>query len=194
MKLEELCSYIDTVIENRFEKESSIDISTHLYALDEHDLEKQIFRLKRKNKLELKTYRTVLLVQITESDALKKVLQWVAAVKNCLTDPETSDLYLIVISESNIFTYDDSMRIEATEQFCKKYVQRGVENPESLIKRTCLASFSVISDDSIQIDPVNKVFAETSQNHPWFEESVQQIWKKAFNSNDNGNELLDRIK
>jgi len=194
MKLEELCSYIDTVIENRFEKESSIDISKHLYALDEQNLEKYIFRLKRKNKIELKTYRTVLLVQINESEALKNALQWGAAVKNSLTDPETSDLYLIVISEDNIFTTDDSMRIEATEQFCKKYVQRGDENPESLIKRTCLASFSVISDDSIQSDPVNKVFAETSQNHPWFDASVQRIWKEAFNSDDNGNELLDRIK
>ena len=130
MKLEELCSYIDTVIENRFEKESSIDISKHLYALDEQNLEKQIFRLKKKNKFELKTYRTILLVQIADSDVLKSVLQWVAAVKNSLTDPETSDLYLIVISENNIFTIDDSMRIEATEQFCKKYVQREDESPE----------------------------------------------------------------
>jgi len=194
MKLKELSSYIDSVTENRFEKESSIDTSEHLFALDEQNLEKQIFRLKKKNKFELKTYRTILLVQIADSDVLKSVLQWVAAVKNSLTDPETSDLYLIVISENNIFTIDDSMRIEATEQFCKKYVQREDESPERLIRRTCLASFSVISDDSIQTDPVNNVFFETQQKYHWFEESVQQIWKEAFKSDDNGNELLDRIK
>jgi len=57
-----------------------------------------------------------------------------------------------------------------------------------------LASFSVISDDSIQTDPVNNVFFETQQKYHWFEESVQQIWKEAFKSDDNGNELLDRIK
>lgn len=194
MRLEEVAIYIDKVIENRFVKETTNDVSEHLLALDEKNLNKSVFRLKRHNKIELSTYRTFLLIQINVADQLKEALQWVAAVKNSLTDPETSDLYLIVISENNIFTNDDSMRIEATEHFCKKYVQRGDENSESIIKRTCLASFSFISDDSIQSDPVNKVFAETSQNHPWFEESVQKIWKEAFYSKDNGNELLDRIK
>ena len=52
MKLKELSSYIDSVTENRFEKESSIDTSEHLFALDEQNLEKQIFRLKKKNKFE----------------------------------------------------------------------------------------------------------------------------------------------
>ncbi|ABR50061.1 hypothetical protein Amet_3976 [Alkaliphilus metalliredigens QYMF] len=194
MKLEELSSYMDRVIEQRFEKESSIDISKHLSALDEQKLDKQIFRLKRKNKPELKTYRTFLLVQINETETLKNALQWVAAVKNSLTDPETSDLYLIVISENDVFTIDESMRIEATESFCKKYVQRGDENPESLIKRTCLANFSVISEDTIQIDPVNTVFLKTQQEFSWFDAPVQQIWKEAFNSDDNGNELLERIR
>lgn len=194
MKLEELSTYIDKVIENRLIKESKVDISEYLSDLDEHNLDKHILRLKRKNKLELKSYRTVLLVQIKETDEFRSVLQWVAAVKNSLTDPETSDLYLILISENNIFTIDDSMRIEATEQFCKKYVQRVAENPESLIMRTCLAGFSVNSENSIQSDPVNNAFSETNQKFTWFEESVQKIWKEAFYSEDNGNELLDRIK
>jgi len=194
MRLEELSIYIDKVIENRFVKETTNNIYEHLLALDEKSLNKSVLRLKRYNKTELNTYRTVLLVQIMEADELKNALQWVASVKNSLTDPETSDLYFMLISENNIFTIDDSMRIEATEQFCKKYVQRGDENPESLIRRTCLAGFSVNNDDSIQSDPVNNAFSKTSQKYTWFEESVQQIWKEAFYSEDNGNELLDRIK
>lgn len=194
MILKELSTYIDKVIEKRYIKETKNNILDHLSALDEQSLNKKIFRLKRSNKAELNTYRTILLVQLNETDALKNALQWVAAVKNSLTDPETSDLYLILISDNSIFTIDDSMRIESTEQFCKKYVQRGNENPESLIRRTCLAGLSVRSDDSIQSDPVKKALLETSQKYIWFEESVQAIWEEAFISDDNGNELLDRIK
>lgn len=194
MKLEELSSYMNRVIEHRFEKESTFVYSSHLSALDEYKLNKQIFRLKRINKPDLKTYRTFLIVQLKETETMKNTMQWVAAVKNSLTDPETSDLYLIVISENDAFTVDDSMRIEATESFCKKYVQRGDENPECLIKRTCLADFNLISGETIQIDPVNTVFSKTQQNFSWFDDPIQQVWKEAFNSDDNGNELLERIR
>jgi len=194
MIIKELSTYIDKVIENRYIKETTNNISEYLLGLDEQNLNKNVFRLKRCNKTELNTYRTVLLIQLSEIDALKNALQWVAAVKSSLTDPETSDLYLILISENNIFSIDDSMRIESTEQFCKKYVQRGNENSESLVRRTCLASLNVKSSNSIQSDPVNKALLETSQKYSWFEESVQAIWKEAFYSEDNGNELLDRLK
>jgi len=194
MTIKELSIYIHKVIENRFVKELKNDISEHLLVLDEKNLNKSICRIQRHNETELNTYRTVLLVQLKVADELKSALEWVASVKNSLTDPETSDLYLILISEQNIFTIDDSMRIESTEQFCRKYVQRGNENPKDLISRTCLASLNVKNDISIQSDPVNKALSETSQKFPWFKESEQAIWKEAFYSEDTGNELMDRIK
>lgn len=194
MKLEELSSYLDKHICERFEKESSMDVSKRLFDLDEYELDKFIFRLKRKNLSNLKTYRTFLLVQLNDNETFRGALQWVAAVKSSLTDPETSDLYLIVVSENNFFTIDESMRIEATESFCRKYIQREDERPEDLIRRTCLASYSKTQGETLKMDPVNIVFSKTQKKFSWFDNSIQHIWKDAFYSIYNGSELWEKIK
>lgn len=194
MKLNDILTYIDELVHNRFVKDESIDKSNQLLQLDGNSLTKSIMRLKRKNRTNLNFYRTFLLVEINESQHLSEVLQWTAAVKSSLTDPETSDLYLIVVSEKNIFTGSESMRIEATEQFCKKYIQREDELPADLIKRTNLAMINTLSGDVIKTDPVDYALLKTGEDQVWFDLSIQKNWKIAFESEKSGNELLDLLK
>ena len=194
MKINELYTLIDEAIGKRFIKEEANALTEQLFSLVENIDVKNLIRIKRTNKESLLTWKTILLVQLEDKESLKDALQWTAAVKNALIDPETSDLYLVLISENNIFSIDDSMRIEATEQFCKKYVQRMDETPQCLIKRTFLSNFSINISDAIRIDPVDNALFETGQKFDWFNESIQAIWKKAFFSIETGNELLDRIK
>lgn len=194
MKLNELSIYIDELIKDRFVKEENESKSTEFLDLDEYNLSKKVIRLKRSFQTNLLYYRTLLLVEINDVILLKEVLKWTSAVKNSLTDPETSDLYLIIVSENNIYSIEDSMRIEATEQFCKKYVQRDGEIPEYLMKRTYLSKLSSEGSNTIQENPLKKAFQNTSTEHTWFDAENQKIWEDAFTSNDNGNELLDKIQ
>jgi len=194
MKLNDIINYIDEVVQNRFVKDENTDKSDYLLDLDGNNLTKSIIRLKRIHHPKLYFYRTFLFVELNEMDSLKEVLQWTAAVKNTLTDPETSDLYLIIVSEDNIFSDSESMRIEATEQFCKKYVQRESEKPADLIKRTNLVMISTLSGEVIQTDPVDNALQKTRESQTWFDSSIQHKWRIAFESEESGNELLDLIK
>lgn len=194
MKLNELSLYIDELIKDRFVKEENQSKTTEFLDLDEYDLSKKVIRLKRSFKTNLLFYRTLLLVEINDVSFLKEALKWTSAVKNSLTDPETSDLYLIIVSSNNIYSVDDSMRIEATEQFCKKYVQRDEESSEYLMERTYLSKLSFGGGNSIQGDPLKRVLQNTNSEHAWFDAKKQKLWKEAFTSEDNGNELLDKIK
>lgn len=194
MKLNELSLYIDELIKDRFVKEENQSKTTEFLDLDEYDLSKKVIRLKRSFQTNLLFYRTLLLVEINDGLFLKETLKWTSAVKNSLTDPETSDLYLIIVSSNNIFSVDDSMRIEATEQFCKKYVQRDGEIPECLMKRTYLSKLSFGGGNSIHGDPLKRALQNTNSEHAWFDAENQKLWKEAFTSEDNGNELLDKIK
>lgn len=193
MKLNELTIYIDELIKDRFVKEDNQSKSTEFFDLDEQNLHKKVIRLKRLSQTNLLFYRTLLLVEINDTLLLSEALKWTSAVKNSLTDPETSDLYLIIVSENNIYSTDDSMRIEATEQFCKKYVQRDGESPECLMKRTYLSKLSFGGINAIQEDPLKRALQNTNTKHAWFDAEKQKVWKDAFTSDDNGNELLDRI-
>jgi len=194
MKLNEIVNCIDGLIQDRFIKDENTDKSDYLLCLDGKDLTKSIIRLKRINHPKLYFYRTFLFVELNEMGRLKEVLQWTAAVKSTLTDPETSDLYLIIVSEDNIFSDSESMRIEATEQFCKKYVQRDSELPTDLINRTNLAMISTLNSDVIQTDPVDNALQKTSESLTWFDSSMQNKWKVAFESEESGYELLDLLK
>ncbi len=194
MKLNDIINYIDELVQNHFVKDENNDKLTTLLELDGNDLNKSIIRLKRINKESLRFYRAFLLVELNEPKYLNEALQWTAAVKSSLTDPETSDLYLIIVSKENVFSESESMRIEATEQFCKKYVQRGSEPPKDLIKRTNLAIISSISGDVIQTDPVDNALLKTQEEHNWFDEDIQKIWKTSLRSEKSGNELLDLLK
>ncbi len=194
MKLNDIVNCIDELVKNRFVKDENNDKLTSLLKLDGNNLNKSIIRLKRINRESLRFYRTFLLVELNETKSLNEALQWTAAVKSSLTDPETSDLYLIIVLKNNVFSESESMRIEATEQFCKKYVQRGAESPNDLIKRTNLAKISSTSGDFIQTDPVDNALLKTLKDQNWFDQDIQKIWKKAFMSEKSGNELLDLLK
>lgn len=194
MKLNELSIYINELIKDRFIKEENPSKSTEFFDLDEQNLDKKVIRLKRSAQTNLLFYRTLLLVEINDKSFLSEALKWTSAVKNSLTDPETSDLYLIIVSGNNIYSTEDSMRIEATEQFCKKYVQRDGESPECLMNRTYLAKLSLGGSNAIQEDPLKRALQNTNTEHAWFDAEKQKVWKDAFTSEDNGNELLDKIK
>ena len=195
MKTEELISSITESITDRFYIEDATDFSNMLLDLTENKhLQKSIMRIQRIQKhSELATWKTMLIVELKSNEELKNALEWTASVKDALLDPETADLYLFIIFEKDDIKLEQSLRIEATEQFCRKYVQRPNKSANELIERTFLSKLKDTKQGIKRIDPLNNALALTEKNNEWFTKEEQQDWKKLLLSNNTGYELVELL-
>lgn len=135
--------------------------------------------------------RTVLLAAIDKVEAWKTISRWTAQVRDVLPEPETSDLYLILLAEG--FSSHNCSRIEADEQFCRKYVTSSLKEIPSLLDRTFLAPLSVSGIGSGIVDPVTAAFQSTQGKHAWLTNTVQEHWFKTFLSEKTGKDLVPEI-
>ncbi|WP_312107604.1 hypothetical protein, partial [Lachnoclostridium sp.] len=85
----------------------------------------------------------------------------------------------------------ECLRIEATEQFCRKYVILPDEDIAEFVNRTFLQKY-VDSTKQNGSDPVERAFAKTVESHSWLTPEMQKKWKKALLSL-NGSELIDEL-
>src|SRR5688572_15559966 len=78
-----------------------------------------VMRLRRRESVS-NGWRTLLLCSLFEASQVQHALRWAAAVRDTLPEPETADLYLIMLIED----LDDNqrLRIEADEKFCRRFV------------------------------------------------------------------------
>ena len=187
MKTREMEAQIRSRAQNRFD----VYVDESLAILAEPPLSDVTALKVRRTAKPASSGRTILLAAIDQIEDWKIVARWTAQVRDMLPEPETSDLYLILLAEG--FSLHNRSRIEADEQFCRKYVASSFDEMPLLLDRTFLASLSASDNGTGIIDPVTAAFLATQTEHSWLTSSLQDQWLKTFLSQKPGKDLVPDI-
>lgn len=187
MKTREMEAQIRERAQNRFD----VFLDNSLTFLAEQPLSDVTALKVRRTGKPSSSGRTILLAAIDKIEDWKIVVRWTAQVRDMLPEPETSDLYLILLAQG--FSEHNRSRIEADEQFCRKYVTSSLDELPQLLDRTFLASLSASDIDADIVDPVTAAFMETQINHAWLTNNLQDQWLKTFLSEKPGKDLIPDI-
>lgn len=197
MKFNEIKSIICEIINNRYEVDNNDDLKKELLSLAHEDLKyMQIIRIKRLG-VKIDSWKTIVIVEIEAEEEtsikveLKKAISWLATVKESLLGGESTDLYLFLAFNGDV-SKEECLRIESTEQFCRKYVLLPGEEPYEFVNRTFLQSVINHSDIIEGEDPIERSFSKTVAQYNWLTPEMQKAWKKAF-LELSGNELSDAL-
>lgn len=191
MSYEKLIESINLATKDRF----NIDLSSaeRILTLCPQELTiKNVFRLERIAEPKIKTRKTILVVGIEDDKQTIDVLRWAAITKEILVDPESSDLYLFICFNQPV-PLEVCMRIESTEQFCRKYVIHPNETIEHFLERTFLAKPNSASGGSLSPDPLIKSFIAVQAEHDWFKTDEQTKWKEILLGGWTGSELIEEL-
>lgn len=154
-----------------------------------------MFRIMRNDRENAKM-KTLIFADLSEIEKevklhLKNVLRLTASIKEILPDTENVDIYLF-IAFSNKVTVEECIRIEATEQLCRKYVLLPNETINSFFERTFL---SKIVEEKTQIsgkDPLDYALSSIRKDFAWLSDEMEMEWKKCFLECP-GNEIAEKI-
>jgi hypothetical protein len=155
----------------------------------------EVFRIIRTNNKNAKR-KTLIFADLSEVEMkeklqFKEILRSTALIKEILPGTENVDIYLF-IAFSNQMTIDERIRIEATEQLCRKYVLLPNEDIESFFERTFL---SKIVEEKAQIngkDPLDRAFSNIKKDYVWLSDEIEEEWKKYF-LEDSGSDIAEKI-
>ncbi|MFN8333494.1 MAG: ABC-three component system middle component 1 [Cyclobacteriaceae bacterium] len=195
MSFEEFTSDIKTGIEKKFELSAETSQPAILDLSSGEFTSKQVVRIKRTNAPNA-LHKTLLIAGINSKTDLEHALVWAATTKDMLPNPEVSDLYLLIFpGEGMKITLEHSLRIESSEDFCRKYVLRPEETTELFLQRTFIGELTnVLPPKPMGTDSLlAAAFVEVEKKYKWFDTETQQIWKDAFASGKSGSELLEII-
>lgn len=197
MKFEGIKTKIRDLIGDRYTFDNNVELIKELMDFSDEKLKyKEIVRIKRLSS-EFYGWKTLAFVEIEadrESEIkneLKNALSWIASVKENLLEPESTDLYLFLAFNADI-SNEECLRLESTEQFCRKYVLLQDETIPAFFNRTFLQELLSSNDTTEGTDPLERAFANTLTEFSWLTPEVQKIWKKAF-TELSGMDLLEKI-
>ena len=187
MKTREIEAQVRTRAQNRF----AVSVDECLSGLAEPSLADVCALKLRRAAMPDSRGRTILLAVIDKNEDWKIVSRWTAQVRDMVPEPDTSDLYLILLAEG--FSSHNCSRIEADEQFCRKYVTSSLEKIPSLLDRTFLAPLLASDIGQRIVDPVTAAFQATQGKHAWLTNAVQEHWLRTFLSEKIGKDLVPEI-
>ncbi len=199
MKVEDLNAFIESYIEGRFQIEHDTNTANQFFGLDANEIVKKkvlrLQRIKQNANSHTNNWKTLLIVELQNKGEIQSALQWSATVKDALLDPETADLYLLIIFDRNDIdiSVDECYSIESSEKYCRKYVQRPGQTAVELIDRTFFSKLEDAQQQDDAVDPINTAMATTAEKHPWFTVEEQRKWRAALLSNESGNELIESL-
>lgn len=132
-----------------------------------------------------------------DNEQLERVLTLAANIRAELLGAEPYDLYLLLGINNSPANIDPCLRLEATEQFCRKYVLRPEETVHDLLERTFLGTPAENSEITIQIqDPLIAALRATQTSgteHQWFTIQQQEIWREALLSGETADALIEML-
>lgn len=197
MKFDEIQLIISDMISERYEINNNISFENELISIADEDIKhKNILRLKRLGR-NVSSWKTIVIVEIEANEEtgikieLKKAINWLASVKESLLGTESADLYMFLAFNSYV-SEEECLRIESTEQFCRKYVLLPDEEITEFLNRTFIQKLASHENIVHSEDPIEKAFSITSDQHSWLTLEIQKRWRKAF-SDLSGNELSDEL-
>lgn len=197
MTFDQFAAHINGDIEKRFSIETQSNINAEMIGLaSENITDKKVLRFCRHHPSDSmsQNWKTLLIVGISSMNNLREVLQWTALCKELLLDPETADIYLFVmwVDESNT-SIEECFRIEANEDFCRKFVLRPKETIELFIERTFIKKIDVPNPLDLGQDPLVAAFSGLEEQFTWFDEIEKAKWREAFNSGASSFELFNTL-
>lgn len=188
---------ISKIINDRYVFDDKQEFKEELLGLSDENLRnKEIIRIKRLS-TEVDSWKTLVFVEVgadSENEIkaeLKRAFNWIASVKQNLLGAESTDLYLFLAFNCEI-SLEECLRIESTEQFCRKYVLLPNEEISEFVNRTFLQKLINEQDSVENTDPLERAFANTVSQYSWLTTEIQKKWKKAF-SELSGNDLFDAL-
>jgi len=196
MKLEEFIPIIELNFEMRFIIEDKLVSSQLFENLAPEELSRKAVRIQRLPGSDANNafWKTLLIVSLSDKNQLKAALEWAALVKESLLDPETADLYLFICYDMDDYpSKEECLRIESTEQLCRKYVLQPGELAKGFCDRSFLTKPDITSQKVLGKDPILSAFSSVADKHLWFTEDEQQKWKSVFLSGLSGIELIDKL-
>ncbi|ATZ66133.1 ABC-three component system middle component 1 [Acinetobacter haemolyticus] len=147
--------------------------------------------LLRRVKSQALGYKTILVACAESIEYLSEILYWAANVRDNLPEPCTADLYLFLIV--NNISIDECNRIEADDQYCRKFIKRHHETTEDFIQRTFLV-LPLLQNKVMNVnDPLAIALSHTAKDHPNFTIEEQEYWYQGLLSNKRGEELAEQI-
>ncbi|MBC7759507.1 MAG: hypothetical protein H7069_11670 [Phormidesmis sp. FL-bin-119] len=196
MNFEPFLSVLSEQIKNRFEVSENDSRSEEFMNIGaDYLFDKKVLRLLRSNKkLDITVYcKTMLMVDIRREE-LRDSFEWGALVKEMLLDPETADLYLLIFWKAEVKpSLEECLKIESSEDICRKFVFRPHETIESFIERTFLKEVEAPQPLDLGQDPLISAFSGLEEQFGWFSEAEKARWKEAFGSGASGSDLFDEL-
>jgi hypothetical protein len=105
---------------------------------------------------------------------------------------QTSYLFILWHNDSAP-SIEECLRVEANEDFCRKFVLRPNESAESFITRTFLKKVDAPHPLDLGQDPLISAFSGLEEQYDWFDEAEKTKWKEAFNSGASGSDLFNAL-
>jgi hypothetical protein len=195
MTFEQFVLYIKHQIEGRFSIKSYGTIENEMINVASEKLQNKnllrFFRTQETSELHLKT---LLIVGIISDDDLKNALQWAALCKELILDPETADIYLAIMwSNETQPSVEECLRIEASEDFCRKFVLRPNETNKSFVERTFITKVDAPSPMDLGQDPLIAAFSILEKEFTWFSDAEKIKWREAFSSGASSFDLFNTL-
>lgn len=195
MKFDGIKTKIYGMIKDYYIVDSNSAFEEELLSLADEGLKhKEILRIKRVG-IKVDSWKTLVFVEIDpncENDIkvkLKKAISWLVSIKESLLGTESTDLYLFLAFNCEV-SIEECLRIESTEQFCRKYVLLPDEEIPEFVNRTFLQKLINNSNTFEGEDPLERALSKTANQYSWLTPEIQKTWKKAF-SEFSGSELFD---
>jgi hypothetical protein len=113
--------------------------------------------------------------------------------KEELLDPESADLYLIVMLENMDLTLEECVSMEASEKFCRKFILRPDETIEDLMKRTFLPVIIEDKTTDAVFDPLTVALNDTGKDAEWFSANERDRWRALLLSSKSGHDLVEKL-
>ncbi|MDR6734820.1 ABC-three component system middle component 1 [Sphingobacterium sp. 2149] len=195
MTFDQFISYIHHQIEARFSIISQGTIENEMIEVASENLQnKELIRFFRPLETSEPSLKTLLVVGINSDSNLKDVLQWAALCKELLLDPETADIYLAIMwTKETQLSIEECLRIESSEDFCRKFVLRPNETKESFLERTFITKVEAPTPLDLGQDPLISAFSVLEQEFAWFNDEEKVKWRQAFSSGMSSFDLFNTL-
>lgn len=138
-------------------------------------------------------WRTFIIATVESASKIDLAIEWSAFCKEELLDPESSDLYLVIIVTNLDLSIEECVSIEASEKFCRKFILRPNETVDQLLGRTFLLAIEGDASSEGIFDPLSVALSDTAKGVGWFTLEEQNVWRQLLLSSKSGHELVEKL-
>ncbi len=188
-----IATQVISLAEGRFIVETDEQLALELQEITPIVLKDKLIIRLRRNWASASGERTLLIAVLASQTELKTALQWAAAVKDELLDPENGDLYLFAAIKDETLTLEQCTDVESSDRICRRYILRPNESIEEFLSRSFVAPVMNDSSTAKIFDPLYLALEKTADNHQWLTREEQKTWQEALLSGKSGRELIDAL-